>query len=219
MLYSLQDIDQYNGVTVVYLAGSSGEFFSYALSHSFPGIAQFQNKFSGETSTYSHSNRVQFNDFFGRSLLTGNACTQDHKVLISRINWYVEHAVPEHSMYLGIAHPHNEYLNFLSQFCNSWKTITITISDPVSETFCKLSRQSKLNSSWPDYYSKNLSKHSSQQNLNLEWKDIVLAPAQNSFTAVEDFLGIKGDLETYKHLQAEYVQRNQLLINAALKSI
>jgi hypothetical protein len=152
-------------------------------------------------------------------LLTGNACTQDHSALLSRINWYIEHAVPEHCMYLGIAHPHDEYLNFLSQFCNRWKTITITISDPVSETFCKLSRQSKLNSGWPDYYSENLNRPSGQHNLNLEWKDIVLAPAQDSFAAVEDFLGIKGDLEIYKHLQAEYVQRNQSLINAALESI
>jgi hypothetical protein len=219
MLSSLHDINQYNGVTVVYLAGSSGEFFSYALSCSFPGIAQFQNKFSGETSTYSHSDRVQFIDFFGRSLLAGDACTQDHSVVISRINWYIEHAVPSNSMYLGIAHPHNDYLNFLSQFCNSWKTITITINDPVSETFCKLSRQSKLNSSWPDYYNKNLNRCNDCHNLALEWKDIILAPAKQSFAVIENFLGIQGNRKIYENLLIDYVYRNQHLIDTATKSI
>jgi hypothetical protein len=218
MLSSLQDINQYSGVTVIYLAGSSGEFFSYALAQTFPGIAQFQNKFSGETSTYSHADRVQFNDFFGRSLLTGDACISNHQLVIDRINWYLDYAVPTDAMHVGIAHPHPEYLDFLSKYCDSWKTITITVNTPTSERFCIQSRKSKLNSGWPDGNGHRIHRASTALNLNLEWQDMMLAPAHEIVLRIENFLGIPGDYKTYENLVIEYMHRNQHLIDVAAKS-
>jgi hypothetical protein len=218
MLSSLHDINQYSGATVIYLAGSSGEFFSYALTQTFPSIAQFQNKFSGETSTYSHADRVQFKDFFGRSLLTGNACVDNHQLCIDRINWYLDYAVPADAMHIGIAHPHPEYLDFLSKYCSSWKTITITANAPTSKRFCMLARKSKLNSGWPDSNSHRIHRDNSALNLNLEWQDMILAPANETVLRIENFLGILGNCKTYENLLIEYVDRNQHLIDVATKS-
>jgi hypothetical protein len=218
MLSSLHDINQYSGVTVIYLAGSSGEFFSYALARAFPAIAQFQNKFSGEVSTYSHADRVQFNDFFGRSLLTGNAVIDNQQLVLDRINWYLDYAEPVDAMHIGIAHPHTEYLDFLSKYCSSWKTITITINAPTSKRFCMLSRRSKLNSGWPDSNSQRIHRANGPLNLNLEWQDMILAPAHETVLRIENFLGIPGDHKTYENLLIEYVHRNQHLIDVATKS-
>ncbi len=219
MLTSFGDIDRYSGLAVIYIAGSSGEFFSHALTLTFPDIAKFHNQFSGETSKYSHTDRVQFNDFFGRSLLTGDACVDNHPLMIERINYYLDCAVPNNGIHIGIVHPHAEYLDFLSQYCGSWKTITVTANTPTSKRFCMVSRKSKLNAGWPDYRACWEPRADSNQNLNLEWQDMILAPAHTTVSRIENFLNVKGDCNIYENLRADYVLRNQQLIDAAQNQI
>jgi hypothetical protein len=216
MLSCLSQINQLPGINIIYLAGSSGEFFSFALSESFPGISKFHNKFSGQSNCYSHNNRVLFNDFFGRSLLTGTASNDDHDLVLKRINWYLEHAVPNTGIHIGIAHPHTEYLEFLTHYCTSWKTITITVNSHGSQAFCELAKKNKLPKDDAVMLCNkefNLTKFAGQKNLNIEWQDFVLAPGNHTFASLENFLGIRGNFDIFETMRQEYLERNQQLIS------
>jgi hypothetical protein len=218
MLSCLSQINQVPGINIIYISGSSGEFFSFALSESFPGISKFHNKFSGQTNCYSHNNRVLFNDFFGRSLLTGAACDNDHDLVLKRIDWYLEHAVPDGGTHIGIAHPWPEYLQFLARYCSSWKTIKITIDAVSSKAFCELSKQHKLQSSKFDTNYQNLTSFNSNA-LSIEWQDFVLGPSNQTFIKLENFLGIRGNFDIFEKMRLEYVERNQQLISQSLLQI
>jgi hypothetical protein len=214
MLTSLDEINHYRGVVVKYLAGSSGEFFSYLISQTFSNVAKFQNKFSQDNNNYVSDTRFKFNDFFGYSLLTGDACTNNHQLLLDRINWYLSYADLLSGTHIGLAHPHSEYLNFLSTYCKNWKTITITVEQPASKKFFKSARIQKLKTLQPDACYKNLCLPTGLQNINLEWQDLILGPAAPVIQTLENFLNLPGNPVIFETIRSEYVERNRHLIDA-----
>jgi hypothetical protein len=219
MLTSLDQIIHYNGVIIKYIAGASGEFVGYSLSQSFDQIAKFDNKFTNEQSHYVSDNRVRLHDFFGYSLLTGNACDIDHQLIIDRINWYLSHSSLLDGLHVGVAHPHNKFLNFISKFCKTWKTITITSEHPVSNNFCTLARQQKLKTNGPVPNYKNLFVDTGLDNINIEWYDIVMTPNNHTFHEIEKFLNITGNWAIFEQMRTDYVERNRDLIDQAHKLI
>jgi hypothetical protein len=219
MLSCLSQINQLSGTNIIYVSGSSGEFFSFMLSEAFTDISKFHNKFSGQTNCYSHNDRVLFNDFFGRSLLTGTACNDDHDLVLKRINWYLEHSEPNSGMHLGIAHPHTEYLDFLDKYCCSWKSITITINNAASRIFCELSKQQKLQSGKIDNHYQNLSRCCKETNLNIEWQDFILESSDCVFVKLENFLEIKGNFSIFENMRRDYCERNHQLISRVLQQV
>jgi hypothetical protein len=217
MLSNLGEINHYRGVIIKYLAGSSGEFLGFALTQAFKDIANFNNKFTGEQNGYVTDNRLRFHDFFGYSLLTGDACDKNQNLVISRINWYLDYVLDLSQLHLGVAHPHIEFLRFISKYCSTWKTITIGIETSTSKNFCQLAKQTKLNSPGADRHYKNLYLDIGLDNLNLEWRDMVLGPSTDTIHKLEDFLKIRGSVEQFELARLDYVRRNQSIIDRAIK--
>ena len=106
MLNSIEDLNNYPAVIILYPSGASGEFIAQALSESIDSIAK----------THSHwenNNRVIYADFLGRSLNSGDRIIELDKV-IDRANWFLETATPGLSIIL--AHPEQPTLDFIKKY-------------------------------------------------------------------------------------------------------
>jgi hypothetical protein len=50
-------------------------------------------------------------------------------------------------------------------------------------------------------------------NLNIEWEELILGPADQVFDKIQDFIGYQGNFELFQLLRNEYLERNSELLN------
>jgi hypothetical protein len=207
MLNSIEDINNYPAVIILYPSGASGEFIAQALSESIYSIAK----------THSHwenNNRVIYADFLGRSLNSGDRIIELDKV-IGRANWFLETATPGLSIIL--AHPEQPTLDFIKKYIPQIPVIEIVLYQLNSKIFRKIAASNKIPRTVkhnPDVYDRDppSSGYTSLAQLHIEWEDIILINPQEQFLKICKFLNVEGEVENFNQLIIDYQQRNYEII-------
>lgn len=211
MIDSLEQIQKYPIVLLVYYAGSSGEFLAHALNQSL-------DQMCNTSSQWENSSRVKFADAFGRSF-NGSNTVPTTDVIIKRFNQQLENY--DSGTMIGLAHPSLEIMNFLKCHFADFPVIEITSTNMSSKIFRCLARQKKIEVAQPRYQSLRheisclpvSSGIDFLKHLRIEWSDIFLDRTAEQFQKIEKFLNTTGNLDLFVNMVKEYCDRNQDLIS------
>jgi hypothetical protein len=206
MISSLSQLNSLPVLLVMYESGSSGEFFASTLSQVFSEITKSPNE-------YCAKDRVLFVDLLGRSLLTGDACQTDLDLVFERVNLYLNHQADCKDLHLVIAHPQQRYKDFVLDNFPNWRSITIIHDTLLSQQFVQNSLMSKLGMKHRARLSAENMHWRDHNNLNIEWEELILGPADQVFDKIQDFIGYQGNFELFQQLRNEYLERNSELLN------
>jgi hypothetical protein len=206
MLNSIEEINNYPAVILMYPSGASGEFIAQALSDSIDSFAK-------TSSHWENNSRVIYSDFLGRSLNSGDLVIDLDKV-ISRANWFLELSTP--GMAVILAHSEVTTKNFIPKYLPNLPVVEIVVHCPKSKLFRKLAANAKiprLNKKY-DYDSDPAeSSYHATKHIRIEWEDIILTNSQLEFKKITEFLNVIGDPNNFVQLVTDYRQRNQEIIN------
>jgi hypothetical protein len=206
---SIEELEDQSVAVLLYPSGASGEFLGYALTESFAAF----------TKTHQHwenVSRCKFFDYFNRCLTSGLDPVPPAEVIAGIQLYYSKNTIADISM--GLSHIDKPSLNFLKQYCNNLPTIEIVTRKEISKRFrviaanSKISaedRQGKDNESWTyehSYYRCN-------NQLQVEWADLLLTDTVNTFKEIENFLGLQGSVNKFTDMVADYLERNKKIFS------
>ena len=206
MLHTLEDLDQYRLVFILYPAGSSGEFLGHALSHCVEGI------FSPPT-TWEAESRMKFTDCLGRRLAVERTWPVESD-MIRQFNYFLEHYGPMAQQYpLSMAHPNDTSIAWIHQHCGTTPVIEITTHCYASQRFRDLAATEKIGPKERDCYRYQRSGAVFAKHLEIEWMQWVLTDTLGSFEQICGFLDLPGDGQRFGAMVEDYRQRNSHLID------
>jgi hypothetical protein len=218
MLTSIKEISNHPVVILLYKAGSSGEFLSYALTQSI-------NQFTKMTTLWENNNRCIVQDYFGRTLLFGPV-TED--ILLPRINLFFEMAKSEGVRHMGLSHHNPHQINFIKNYGATWPVIEITVLHPVSNKFRYRSQGSKISKEYqliPPNYNPNEKITTALDmgfnpgnHLQIEWSELFLTDIRTTYFKILKFLDCTGDVDYFVDMVDNYVNKNQNLIQSAYEN-
>jgi len=215
MLTSIKEISNHPVVILLYKAGSSGEFLSYALTQS---INQFTKMI-----TVWENNRCIVQDYFGRSLLCG-PITED--ILLPRINLFFEMTNSKGMRHMGVSHHNPHQINFIKNYGATWPVIEITALTPISIKFRNLAGSIKI----PKEYQKSTFNKNEKNTtaldmgfnpgdlLQIEWSELFLTDIRTTYFKILKFLDCNGDVDYFVDMVNDYINKNQNLIQSAYEN-
>jgi len=212
MLTSIKEISNHPIVILLYQAGSSGEFLSYALTQS---ISQFTKM----KTLWENDNRCIVQDYFGRTLLFG-PITED--ILLPRINLFFEMAKSKGVRHMGLSHHNPHQLDFIKNYGATWPVIEITTLQPISIKFRQLAGTSKIPK---EYQLSPINKNGEittvldmgftpDHHLQIEWSELFLTNIRTTYFKILKFLDCTGDVDYFVDIVNDYVNKNQNLIQS-----
>jgi hypothetical protein len=215
MLNSITEISNCPVVILLYKAGSSGEFLSYALTQS---IDQFTKMI-----TVWENNRCIVQDYFGRTLLFG-PITED--ILLSRINLFYETTNSKGVRHMGLSHHNPHQIDFIKNYGATWPVIEITTLTPTSIKFQYLASTIKIPK---EYQLSPINKNGKittaldfglnpSQHLQIEWSELFLTDIRTTYFKILKFLNCNGDVDYFVDMVNDYVNKNQNLIQSAYEN-
>jgi hypothetical protein len=215
MLTSIQEISNHPVVVLLYKSGASGEFLSYALTHSI-------DQFTKSSMEWENNNRCIVQDYFGRTLLFG-PITQD--ILLPRINLFFEMSQSIGTKHMGLSHLKPHQIDFLIKYGVTWPVIEITTLQTVSQEFQRLSRNSKISKEYKSNYTTGKINHTAAEegyypprHLQVEWSRLFLTDARAVYSQILSFLDCTGDVDYFVAMVEDYVSRNKILIQDAYEN-
>ena len=213
MITSISQLNNIPLIFVLYYAGSSGEFFSDALTQCFDHIhrpgAQWENH-----------NRVKFQDFFGRSFNEGKDLVSDN-IIINRVNDYFRDNDIGDKTCVAMVHPLDNVLNYIDQYFPHVPIIEITTHLELSRRFRFVARNNKIESTslfpmetrrifetMPTNHGRRFKKH-----LKIEWSNLIIDLSETVFEDIQQFFNQSGQKDVFLELIRDYRTRNQNLID------
>jgi len=208
---SIQEIATLPIIVVLYRAGTSGEFFSHAITQSFDSITKTDQ-------FWQNNNRCKYLDLFNRNLNSGFE-TIDHNEIIRGIGIYFDRNNPTDTTHIVMAHPDASSMIFLQEHLSFAHFIEITANNFKSKKFMAIAAKTKIAQTSdkininfsrlpPGQVEKKFPKH-----LCIEWEDFVLNDTESVFYSVSEFIQKPGNIDTFCSCVADYKQRNLDLLN------
>ena len=208
MLLTLKDLDQYKLIFVLYPAGSSGEFLTYALSQCVEGVFYPHAR-------WENMNRMKFRDCFGRRLAI-EPSWPDESDMVDQFNKFLEIYKPTaHHHILSMAHPNRESIAWMLQHCGQCPVIEIVTHSHLSQKFRDLAATEKIGPKLRGCYHYTKSGAVFPKHIEIEWLHCILTDTGCAFERICNFLDMPGDSELFCRLVADYRDRNAHLIDAA----
>lgn len=213
MITSIAQLNTVPLVFVLYYAGSSGEFFSDALTQCFDHI-------HCPGSQWENYNRVKFQDFFGRSFNESKDLVSDD-IIIQRVNDYLRVNDIGNKTCVAMVHPSPKILRYINQYFAHVPTIEITSLSELSRRFRFLARSAKIEKT-ADYpkQTRELFETMSmnhgyqfQHHLTIEWSNLIIDSSEQCFENIQQFLNHTGQKDVFLKLIQDYRRRNQNLID------
>ena len=216
MLTSIKEISNHPVVILLYKAGSSGEFLSYALTQSI-------NQFTKMKTLWENNNRCVVQDYFGRTLLFG-PITED--ILLPRINLFFEMAKSKGARHMGLSHHNPHQIDFIKNYGATWPVIEITALQPISIKFQQLAKASKIPKEYQlSPFNKNVKITTALDmgfnpghHLQIEWSELFLTDIRTTYFKILKFLDCTGDVDYFVDMVDNYVNKNQNLIQSAYEN-
>lgn len=218
MLTSITQIPNQPVTILLYEAGSSGEFLSYALTSTI-------DQFSKIPMVWENNNRCIVQDYFGRTLLFGPI---NEDLLLSRINLYSQMTHGEgKNRHMCLSHFMPHQIDFLKTHGAMWPVLEITVQHAASKKFQQRARRSKI----PKDY--QATSQASQTHINrtalqrgftpanhleIEWHELFLTDTAATYQKILEFLNCTGNVEQFVDQVNDYVNRNNLLLQETYES-
>lgn len=199
---------QINGLLIVYPSGASGEFLSAALSESFSCI--------GKSSWHwEDHNRCKFFDLFDRHLNSGFDVILKEKVSAG-VEKYLSQCSDPLLLHIGLCHPHKASLKFVSENLPFVPVLEIVTLNQKSKNFRFVAANQKIKNKFVNLSTvKNYNSctYQAKNHLRIEWSDLFLDDVEGQFEKIEKFISHKGNVEKFKILIADYLDRNSSTTN------
>lgn len=196
-------LEKVNALIIIYPSGASGEFLSAALSESFPCI-------SNSNWHWEDHCRCKFLDLFDRHLNSGFNIISTENVL-NGVKKYLNQCRDPLLLHIGLCHPHNASLQFVSENLPFVPVLEIVTLNQKSKNFRFVAANQKIKNKFVNLSTvKNYNSctYQASKHLKIEWSDLFLDDVDGQFEKIEKFISHKGNVEKFKILIADYLDRN-----------
>jgi hypothetical protein len=211
IIRSIDELNNYPAVILMYQSGASGEFLASAFAEAIPAFAR------GPYNTYANGTAISYGDFLGHALKSGYT-TIDVDTVIANANFYLDRVAG--ARHIILAHPASS--NFIKCHLPSLPVIEISTVTPKSNEFASLAAFKKIPKEWANPLGTvarrrtraSVSGHTAEKHLLVEWEDLFLTQREHIFKQVTGFLNESGDFIKFNDLVTDYLQRNQEILDA-----
>lgn len=205
MITSIDEITKHSIIFVLYRSGSSGEFFSHAITQSFESITP--TKYFWKTQS-----RLVYVDCFRHSLSSGMPVVNLNRIIDS-FNEFLEINRPTATTtHIALVHPKGNSLEIITKYFSHCPVIEIVTFKEVSKRFQILAANSKIPDKPLVTSVDDCSNYKCEKHLLVEWQDIIM-DTKKVFDQLQEFLSVPGDYKKFSMTVDDYKQRNQQLLD------
>jgi hypothetical protein len=213
---TIEMIKNLPSVIILYPAGASGEFIAYALTNCIGGTTQTETH-------WEDGNRCKYFDLYDRCLNSGfDSITTDMVIeSVDRFSQLLDRNI-FNTISFGLAHPRDSSLAFINQYLSNVPIIQIVVNNTKSKMFVTMAAHHKIhktnilsveNCKNRTRYINTNQYHGPNPIIKVEWEDMLLTNTEETFSTIEKFLNVSGNVTKFQELVETYIEKNNNILS------